>query len=74
MSTPTACNAASATPTTKDTEMKQDEQTTHIPDFIFCGVCLAARDVTLTADGNDGIVEQCTECGDDEYLLFDLNP
>lgn len=54
--------------------MKQDEQITHIPDFIFCGVCLAARDVTLTADGNDGIVEQCTECGDDEYLLFDLNP
>ena len=51
--------------------MKRDEQQTGIPDFIFCGICLAARDVTLTADGNDGLVEKCSECGDPEYLFFD---
>ena len=52
--------------------MKRDKQTTGIPDFIFCGNCLCPRDVTLTKDGQDGIVEQCEECGDDEYLLFDI--
>ena len=45
-----------------------------IPEFIFCGNCLNARDVSPTEDGTDGIVEACDECGDDEYLLFDITP
>lgn len=53
-------------------EMKKDEKATAIPDFIFCGNCLCPRDVVLTEDGQDGIVEVCDECGDDEYLLFGI--
>ena len=52
--------------------MKRDEKETNIPDFVFCGKCLAARDVTLTTDGEDGLVERCDECGEEEYFLFGL--
>lgn len=50
--------------------MKNDERATGIPDFVFCGNCLNPRDVRLVREGNDGIVEACDECGDDEYRLF----
>lgn len=46
--------------------MKNDENETGIPDFIFCGVCLAPRDVYRNID-DLWVVEECEFCGDEHY-------
>jgi hypothetical protein len=46
--------------------MKNDENETGIPDFIFCGVCLAPRDVYCNID-DLWVVEECEFCGDEHY-------
>jgi len=46
--------------------MKNDEQETGIPDFIFCGNCLSPRDVHKNVD-DLYVVEECEHCGDEHY-------
>jgi hypothetical protein len=36
-------------------------------DFVFCIVCLSPRDMS-----DEGVVEKCECCGDDEYVRSDF--
>jgi len=36
-------------------------------EFIFCIACLSPRDMS-----DDGLVEKCEECGDEEYIRSDF--
>ena len=51
--------------------MKNDEAKIGIPDFIFCGICLAPRDVYLNVD-DVYVVEECA-CGDEHYEYAGAN-
>ena len=46
--------------------MKNDENETGIPDFIFCGICLSPRDIYQNVD-DVWVVEECEDCGDEHY-------
>lgn len=47
--------------------MMSTDQSVGIPEFIFCDVCLAPRDVYENVDGL-WLVDDCDECGDPYYV------